>query len=520
MKHVLIFLFLSSTLFAQIKAVIFDYGGVVCGADRDNVLEFVATSLRLSDDEVSQIFSNWKKWEGDYSEFWERSGLDLPPNWEERLNAVILDSVFEVPGTLPLIEQLKAKGYIVGMLSNITERAASYVRALGYYDLFDPLLLSYELGLEKPDIHIYAKLLEKLQLYPEEVLFIDDREENVTAAKEMGIDAIHFKNGLQCKKELVKRQILEEERVDMATHSIWLESLGKKSDPAILLLAGANCHARFWSDELACSLAKLGFFVIRYDHRDVGLSSSFSEPYKVEDLAEDAVKILDHFDIQEAHLVGHSMGGYIGQMIAALYPKRVKSLTVVGAGPIGATKETAQPLSDEEKSLLNITFDLIFAHLPTEDFTESLPGFIKVWEHTNGDYALDVEMVTQYVHDIYFRTHNPIAFASNHLFAMEELMQTMDSRSDWLHKIHAPTLIVHGGQDPLVLPHRGGIALYKALPHAELKLFPKMGHMLFNRELEKSFCKTLQEHIQNVESHRVRSCAKAGDAFYRLTRSH
>lgn len=494
MKRFFLLFFLSCVAFAEIRAIVFDYGGVVGDVHVENVIHFVAQSLGTTTEEAKRIL---RTCDGDQSLLVERYGLD--EQWLEKFDRVVLNACYEMPGALPIIYELKAKGYRVAMLSNVTERAAGYIRRLGFYDHFDPVLLSYELGIDKPDPRIYEKLLEELALPAEEVLFIDDKIENVRGARALGIEAIHYVGPAQFKREMVARKILEEERIELGTHSLWSESVGDPRNQAVLLIAGANCHAHFWSDELANALAHKGYYVIRYDHRDVGLSTPFPESYGVEDLADDAAAILDHFGVKKAHVVGHSMGGYTSQMLALYHPKKVKSLCVVGAGPVGATDDTEKALTPDEMQVLNRTFDLIFSNPPTDDFVESLPHFINVWEHTNGDYPIDVGMVTRYVHEVYFRTVNPITFARHHIEAVEKLMHTMEERRELLSLIKAPTLVVQGGQDPLVLPHRGGIALYKALPHAELKLFPKMGHMLFNRELEKNFIESLQRFLQRVD---------------------
>ncbi|MCH9704245.1 MAG: alpha/beta fold hydrolase, partial [Chlamydiae bacterium] len=368
----------------------------------------------------------------------------------------------------------------------------------GYYEGFDPLILSTEIGVRKPDPEAYRIMLKKLGLKPHEVLFIDDRIENIAAARALGIETHHFESSSKLKRSCIKLGLLEEERVEFDEHSIWVESLGSPKDPAILLIAGAGCHAHFWTDELVQELVSEGYFVIRYDQRDTGLSTPFPRSYILEDLADDAVMILDHFGYEQAHVVGHSMGGYVGQLLAARYPNVVTSLTVVGAGPAFETADTKKPLNEQEKRTLGGYFKLVFANRPNESFAESLPKFITVWEHSNGSYPLDIAMVTSYVDELYNRTLHSFSMSHHHLEAMEEILHGLDKRGSVPQMITMPTLVIQGGQDPLVLPHRGGIALYKALPQAELKLFPKMGHMLFNRQLEEQFIDTLKEFLYGI----------------------
>ena len=111
----------------------------------------------------------------------------------------------------------------------------------------------------------------------------------------------------------------------------------------------ATC--RFWTDAFCKFLASRGFFVIRYDHRDSGESSAVEQPYELIDLARDAVGILDGYGIEQAHFVGHSMGGFIVQAIALEFPKRTLSICAISAGPISASKETDATLSPQEEEI-------------------------------------------------------------------------------------------------------------------------------------------------------------------------
>ena len=119
---------------------------------------------------------------------------------------------------------------------------------------------------------------------------------------------------------------------------IWTESFGDPNDPAVLLIAGASAQAVFWADEFCCQLVAGGRFVIRYDSRDTGLSDSvdFAEsPYTVNDLAADAVSVLDAYDIPEAHAVGVSGGGLICQALALDHRDRVITVSALLSSLLG-----------------------------------------------------------------------------------------------------------------------------------------------------------------------------------------
>ena len=96
------------------------------------------------------------------------------------------------------------------MLSNIDDRYAKLIRDFGFYEPFEPCLLSCEMGLRKPDPKVYELLLKTMDLPANEIVFIDDKADNVEAAKTTGIDAIVFESLEQLKDELLKRELLKE----------------------------------------------------------------------------------------------------------------------------------------------------------------------------------------------------------------------------------------------------------------------------------------------------------------------
>ena len=128
------------------------------------------------------------------------------------------------------------------------------------------------------------------------------------------------------------------------------EALGKKSDPALLLIMGLGAQLTIWPDAFCCGLADKGFYVVRYDNRDVGLSTDFGSwgvpnipealakamrgekieaPYLVNDMAADGIGLLDSLGVDKAHIIGASMGGMIAQVVAALWPQRTRSLVPI-----------------------------------------------------------------------------------------------------------------------------------------------------------------------------------------------
>ena len=128
------------------------------------------------------------------------------------------------------------------------------------------------------------------------------------------------------------------------------EAAGNKADPALLLVMGLGAQLTIWPDALFEGLAKRGFYVIRFDNRDTGLSTDFgawgaanipaalqkvmkgekvAAPYYLRDMAADAIGLLDALGIRKAHMVGASMGGMIVQVVAAQYPERTRSMVSI-----------------------------------------------------------------------------------------------------------------------------------------------------------------------------------------------
>ena len=282
-----------------------------------------------------------------------------------------------------------------------------------------------------------------------------------------------------------------ERTVESEGQRIWTESLGSPTGPAVLLIGGAGAHAHFWSDSFCHSFIKNGYYVIRYDHRDVGLSHPSKDGYGLQQLVKDAVEILKAYAIPSAHIVGHSMGGYIGQMMAAEFPEHLLSLTVISAGPIGETSALETSQTAEERNILLATWQKMLQNRPTKNFEESFAGYLGVWERLNGTYPVDAALARKYTQEMYTRSRYEPGVHSKHIQVMEKVAAELKNNKGIFSKIHLPTLIIHGAEDYLVLPARGGQALAEALPAAKFLLIPSMGHMLFNYTLER----LISEHI-------------------------
>jgi pimeloyl-ACP methyl ester carboxylesterase len=280
------------------------------------------------------------------------------------------------------------------------------------------------------------------------------------------------------------------------------ESFGKDSKIAYMLIAGAMAPGRFWTDEFCQKLTSHGSLVIRYDHRDIGLSSSVNwktAPYSLADLAADAISILDAYECEAAYFIGHSMGGHICQQIALDYPHRVVGFAAISSGPIGSTGDTDRPLSESEKAMLDKTWEIFLSRKDSNDLEERIHGFMKIWKYLNGLIFFDEEMARAYTIDLLTRTKHLIQSGNNHELVMRGLHEFLPHQHNLIERIQVPALIIHGEEDPLSLP-RDGKALANAIPGSKLIMVPGIGHMIFNRELEVEIAKMIQTHRNSIRT--------------------
>jgi putative hydrolase of the HAD superfamily len=198
----------------QIKAIVFDFGSVIARTDKQAVVKFISHSLHISQEEAVDAIQQLKRYtlqEKEEQDFWidyaNAKSMILPDQWVEKLNEARFYALIETPGMVNLVKDLQKQGYPTALLSNVRESQAAVKRRLGYYHLFDPVLLSYEIGFKKPHPEAYQILLKRLNLPPQNVLFIDNQPRNVEAAKLLGLDGIVFVSREQLIEELKIRGI-------------------------------------------------------------------------------------------------------------------------------------------------------------------------------------------------------------------------------------------------------------------------------------------------------------------------
>lgn len=284
--------------------------------------------------------------------------------------------------------------------------------------------------------------------------------------------------------------------------AIEYDTFGASDRPSILLIMGLGAQLTLWPVEFCEALVARGFHVIRFDNRDVGLSSKFEHAgipdmaammmavmtgkkpeatYSLADMAADATGLLDALGVDHAHIVGASMGGMIAQVVAATYPERVLSLTSIMSTTGNPAIPQAQPAAMA-----------VLTNRPTTTDTDSLVAFTVNAARVIGSpaYPANEERLVTRVRADLARSYSPTGYMRQ----MAAIMASGDRRAQ-LSAITAPTLVIHGDSDPLVSVE-GGRDTAANINGAELKIIPGMGH-----DLPLPLVDTIAEAIARVASH-------------------
>ena len=243
------------------------------------------------------------------------------------------------------------------------------------------------------------------------------------------------------------------------------ETFGSADDPAFVLIAGLGAQLITFHPDLCEGLAARGYFVVRFDNRDVGLSTKCPDGgYALEDMADDTAGLLDVLGIDAANVVGVSMGGMIAQTFAIRHPKRVRTLTSImsttGApGVGGATEEAMARLTARAGDTRE------------ERIASSIETSRIIWGDTP-EFPFDEELARWRAETSVDRAYYP----EGTLRQMLAIRATGD-RTEKLRQLDVPTLVIHGSNDPLVQPS-GGEATAAAIPGAQHLVIEGMGHGL------------------------------------------
>lgn len=265
---------------------------------------------------------------------------------------------------------------------------------------------------------------------------------------------------------------------------LYYEVAGNPSDPAILLVAGLGVQLIDWPDHFVDPLVEAGHFVIRYDNRDIGLSTKFDgglqdpqavldamvegrDPgiaYTLSDMAADGAGLLDALGVEQAHIVGSSMGGMIAQTIAIEHQHKVASLTSIMSST--GSPEVGQPTPE--------ALEAILTPAPSQDLESIVVHNLKSAKIWASPGHFDAERLESLFRAAWDRAGGPQgANVGRHFCAIVAAVP----RDERLRQLDVPALVIHGTADTLVTPS-GGEHTAKMLAGSELVMIEGMGHDL------------------------------------------
>ena len=257
------------------------------------------------------------------------------------------------------------------------------------------------------------------------------------------------------------------------------DHFGNPTDPALLLIMGFTAQMVVWDEEFCKQLADRGHFVIRFDNRDCGLSTKLHGvpsnsdavimaammetemppvPYTLSDMAADAMQVLDHLNIERAHIMGASMGGMIAQTFAIEHPHRTKTLISIMSQPGELT--VGQPTQE--------AMELIVTPAPSD--RDEYIAFAPKWQlWQSKKYRSDELSIKAAIRD--FDRSNYPEGGPRQMAAI----YASGSRAEGLQKLQVPTLVIHGTDDQLITPS-GGERTAELIPNSTLLMVDDMGH--------------------------------------------
>jgi pimeloyl-ACP methyl ester carboxylesterase len=284
------------------------------------------------------------------------------------------------------------------------------------------------------------------------------------------------------------------------------EAYGDPDDAPILLIMGLATQMIAWHEDFCEQLAERGFYVVRFDNRDIGRSTHFDfrppsvkqmltrrlnpEQYTLSDMAEDSVGLLRELDLAPAHVVGASMGGMIGQTLAAEHPEAVRSLTSImsttgsrwhGQPALSVYRYLLRPPPRDREGYIERSAE-VFGLVGSTGFDRD-DQYIRERAAISYDRGFDVRAGGRQLGAI---------IASG-------------DRTERLRRIQAPTLVIHGSVDKMIRPS-GGRATAKAIPGARLMMVEGMGHDL-PRGAWPQLLDAISEHARAADGARARAAA-------------
>ena len=260
------------------------------------------------------------------------------------------------------------------------------------------------------------------------------------------------------------------------------ETFGAAEGEPLLLISGTGVQMLMWPDAFVAALADRGFCVTRFDNRDAGLSTHLTQagnpgwlkplirhaaaPYRLEDMAGDAVAVLDALGWDRAHIAGTSLGGMIAQTMAICHPSRTRTLTSIMSTP--SARIGTMPKISTMRKLVQI------AGTPVNGPEDAAEATVALKRLTGtARYPIDEELIR----DIGRRSYERHSGSEAGDFRQRAAVSASGSRRKALAAVRIPTLVLHGDQDPIINV-KAGRATAAAIPGARLVIYPQMGHDL------------------------------------------
>ncbi len=264
-----------------------------------------------------------------------------------------------------------------------------------------------------------------------------------------------------------------------------VESRGRPDGEVVLFVMGLAAQMTLWPEALLDAYVQAGYRVIRFDNRDIGLSSQLTDrleghplavmarhrlglpvqgPYTLQDMAMDVRSLLDALAIERAHLVGVSMGGMISQLVAARWPERVGTLTLM----MTSTNSPRLPMPHPK-----LIWKLAGVGAKGHDEAAVVNRSLKFWQAIQSPgYPPREQEVKERLVSNYRRSYHPAG-----ILRQTRAILATGSLSAFTRQIQVPTAIIHGNQDPLVRPVAAKQLKY-LIPHARLEMIEGLGHDL------------------------------------------
>ncbi len=260
---------------------------------------------------------------------------------------------------------------------------------------------------------------------------------------------------------------MTERMIDVGGIELCTESFGEPTDPPVLLVMGIGASMLGWDEGFCRGVAAAGWFVIRYDHRDTGRSITYppGHPgYRATDLIADAIRVLDAYRLEAAHLVGVSAGGAFAQLLALDFADRILSLVLISTSPaMSIGRDLPPPTAEFNRFVAEAEVDWS----NRESVTEYLVGYSRLL--AGGQRPFDEPACRDFVQRDLARARN-VASLQNH-----GVMEHDDRPRSPLSSITVPTLVIHGTADPM-FPFAHGQALAEEIPGATLLQIDGAGH--------------------------------------------